>query len=112
MLNKEPLDETGMYLRRIAKTPLLNPQCELLLAERICHTRVALLTRIMANDLRLRVVLAQARKAARTNSASITLSTYKGSTWPRDKRRSSVLEAGIVAATDPPQEPEGYADRG
>ncbi len=64
MLNKEPLDETGMYLRRIAKTPLLNPQCELLLAERICHTRVALLTRIMANDYALRVVLAAARKAA------------------------------------------------
>jgi RNA polymerase sigma factor (sigma-70 family) len=53
-----------MYLRKIAKTPLLSREHEVATAEEVCRTRRAFLTRLLANDYALRVVLAAARKAA------------------------------------------------
>src|SRR5271165_4773937 len=57
-------DEMGIYLRKIAKTPLLDREDEVATAEKVCRTRRTLLTRLLANDYSLRVVLAAARKAA------------------------------------------------
>ena len=57
-------DEMGMYLRKIARTPLLSREHERAAAERVCRTRRALLSRLLANDYSLRLVLATARKAA------------------------------------------------
>jgi RNA polymerase sigma factor (sigma-70 family) len=53
-----------MYLRKIGRTPLLNRGDEVATAEKVCQTRRALLTRLLAGDYPLRVVLAAARKAA------------------------------------------------
>jgi RNA polymerase primary sigma factor len=53
-----------MYLRKIAKTPLLDRDHEVATAENVCQTRRTFLTRLLANDYSLRVVLAAARKAA------------------------------------------------
>jgi RNA polymerase primary sigma factor len=53
-----------MYLRKIAKTPLLDREKEAASAEKVCETRRALLTKLLANDYSLRLVLAAARKAA------------------------------------------------
>ena len=63
MLPRAP-DEMGMYLRKIAKTPLLNRDHEVATAEKVRRTRRAFLTRLLANDYSLRVVLTAARKAA------------------------------------------------
>ena len=63
MLPRTP-DEMGMYLRKIAKTPLLDREKEAASAEKVCETRRALLTKLLANDYSLRLVLAAARKAA------------------------------------------------
>ena len=63
MLPRTP-DEMGMYLRKIARTPLLNRDDEAAIAEKVCRTRRTFLTRLLANDYSLRVVLAAARKAA------------------------------------------------
>jgi len=63
MLPRTP-DEIGMYLRKIGKTPLLSRDNEVAIAENVCRTRRAFLTRLLANDYALRVVLAAARKAA------------------------------------------------
>jgi RNA polymerase primary sigma factor len=56
-------DEMGIYLRKIAKTPLMDREDEAANAEKVCRTRHALFTRLLANDYALRVVLAAARKA-------------------------------------------------
>jgi RNA polymerase primary sigma factor len=53
-----------MYLRNIAGTPLLDREDELAIAEKVCRTRRTFLTRLLANDCSLRVVLTAARKAA------------------------------------------------
>ena len=53
-----------MYLRKIARTPLLSNDNEVAAAEKVCQTRHTFLTRLLANDYSLRVVLAAARKAA------------------------------------------------
>jgi len=53
-----------MYLRKIARTPLLSRDDEVATAEKVCQTRRTFLTRLLANDYSLRVVLASARKAA------------------------------------------------
>ena len=58
------IDETGMYLRKISKTPLLDRDCEAAIADRVCRTRRTFLTGLLANDYSLRLVLAAARKAA------------------------------------------------
>jgi RNA polymerase primary sigma factor len=63
MLPHSP-DELGIYLRRIARTPLLGREEELAAAERVRQTRRALLTRLLASDFALRFVLAAARDAA------------------------------------------------
>ena len=63
MLPRTP-DDMGMYLRKIAKTPLLSRDHELAMAETVCRTRRTYLTRLLANDYSLRVVLSAARKAA------------------------------------------------
>jgi RNA polymerase sigma factor (sigma-70 family) len=63
MLPRTP-DEMGMYLRKIASTPLLSREHELATAEKVCQTRRRLLTRLLASDYSLRVVLTAARKAA------------------------------------------------
>ncbi len=63
MLPRTP-DEMGMYLRKIAGTPLLDRDHEAATAEKVCRTRRKFLTRLLANDYSLRVVLAAARKAA------------------------------------------------
>ncbi len=63
MLPRTP-DEMGMYLRKIARTPLLDRDDELLTAEKVCQTRRAFLTRLLANDYSLRLVMTAARKAA------------------------------------------------
>jgi RNA polymerase primary sigma factor len=52
-----------MYLRKIARTPLLSREDERAVAENVCRTRRAFLTRLLANDYALRTVLAAARKA-------------------------------------------------
>ena len=57
-------DELGVYLRKIAKTPLLSRDNERATAEKICQTRHKFLSRLLANDYSLRIVLAAARKAA------------------------------------------------
>src|SRR5208283_1906508 len=57
-------DEMGMYLRKIARTPLLDREDEVATAEKVCRTRRALLTRLLANDYSLRLILTVARKAA------------------------------------------------
>ena len=57
-------DEMGMYLRNIARTPLLDREDEVAIAEKVCRTRRTFLTRLLANDYSLRVVLTAARKAA------------------------------------------------
>ena len=57
-------DETGMYLRKIAGTPLLDREQEVATAEEVRRTRRAFLTRLLAGDYSLRSVLATARKAA------------------------------------------------
>ena len=62
MLPRTP-DELGMYLRKIAKTPLLSRDHEMVAAETVCRTRRTFLTRLLANDYSLRVVLTAARKA-------------------------------------------------
>jgi len=56
-------DEMGIYLRKIARTPLLDRDREAATAEKVCQTRRTFLTRLLANDYSLRVVLAAARKA-------------------------------------------------
>jgi RNA polymerase primary sigma factor len=53
-----------MYLREVAKTPLLSRENELAIAEKVCRTRRTYLTRLLANDYSFRVVLTAARKAA------------------------------------------------
>jgi RNA polymerase primary sigma factor len=53
-----------MYLRKIARTPLLSREGELAVAEKVCRTRRAFLTRLLANDYAMRLVLASARKAS------------------------------------------------
>ncbi len=58
------IDEMGMYLRKIARTPLLSRECELAIAEKVCRTRRAFLTRLLASDRALRLVLASAQRAA------------------------------------------------
>jgi RNA polymerase primary sigma factor len=58
------IDELGTYLRKIAETPLLGRDEEAAIAEKVCRTRRAFLTRLLAGDYALRVVLAAARKAA------------------------------------------------
>ena len=63
MLPRTP-DELGMYLRKIARTPLLDREQELATAEKVCQARRTFVTRLLANDYSLRVVLAAARKAA------------------------------------------------
>ena len=63
MLPRTP-DEMGIYLRKIAKTPLLSRDNELATAEKVCQTRRKFLSRLLANDYSLRVVLTAARKAA------------------------------------------------
>ena len=62
MLLRTP-DEMGMYLRKIAKTPLLDRDHEAATAERVCRTRRKFLTRLLANDYSLRLVLAAAQQA-------------------------------------------------
>jgi len=57
-------DEMGMYLRKIAKTPLLDREHEAVIAENVRRTRRTFFTRLLASDYALRVVLAAARKAA------------------------------------------------
>ena len=57
-------DETGIYLRKIGKTPLLSRDHEAAAAEEVCRTRRTFLTRLLASDYSLRVVLTAARKAA------------------------------------------------
>ena len=63
MLPRTP-DEIGMYLRKIAGTPLLDRDHEAEIAEKVCRTRRTFLTGLLANDYSLRLVLAAARKAA------------------------------------------------
>src|SRR5208283_3654984 len=63
MLPRTP-DEMGMYLRKIARTPLLDRDREVAIADKVCRTRRAFLTGLLANDYSLRLVLAAARKAA------------------------------------------------
>ena len=63
MIPRTP-DEMGMYLRKIAGTPLLDRDDEMATAEKVCQTRRTFLTRLLANDYALRIVLAAARKAA------------------------------------------------
>ena len=63
MLPRTP-DEMGMYLRKIAGTPLLDRDDEVATAEKVCRTRRTFLTRLLASDYSLRLVLAAARKAA------------------------------------------------
>ena len=63
MLPRTP-DEMGMYLRKIAKTPLLDREREMQIAAQVCQTRRKFLTRLLASDYALRFVLAAARKAA------------------------------------------------
>jgi RNA polymerase primary sigma factor len=58
------IDEMGMYLRKIARTPLLSREGERSVAEKVCRTRRALLTRLLANDYALRLVLDSARRAS------------------------------------------------
>ncbi len=58
------IDEMGIYLRKIARTPLLDRESELAVAEKVCRTRRAFLTPLLANDYALRLVLAAARKAS------------------------------------------------
>src|SRR6516162_3506931 len=58
------IDEMGMYLRKIARTPLLSREGELAVAEKVCQTRRAYLTRLLANDYALRLVLTSARRAS------------------------------------------------
>ena len=62
MLPRTP-DDLGMYLRKIVKTPLLSRDRETAIAEKVCRTRRTFLTRLLANDYALRVVLTAARKA-------------------------------------------------
>jgi RNA polymerase primary sigma factor len=57
------IDEMGMYLRKIARTPLLDREGEQATAAKVCRTRRIFLTRLLANDRSLRIVLAAARKA-------------------------------------------------
>ena len=57
------IDEMGMYLKKIAGTPLLDRDDEMASAEEVCRTRRALLTGLLASDYSLRLVLAAARKA-------------------------------------------------
>ena len=57
-------DELGVYLRKIAKTPLLSRDNERATAEKVCQTRHKFLSRLLAIDYSLRIVLAAARKAA------------------------------------------------
>ena len=56
-------DAMGTYLRKIAKTPLLSRDDEAVIAEKVCRTRRTFLTRLLASDYALRIVLAAARKA-------------------------------------------------
>jgi RNA polymerase primary sigma factor len=58
------VDELGIYLRRIARTPLLSREEELEAAGRVCRARQNYLTRLLANDVSLRMVLASALKAS------------------------------------------------
>jgi RNA polymerase primary sigma factor len=53
-----------MYLRKIAGTPLLDRDDEVATAEQVCRTRHSFLTRLLASDYSLRLVLAAARNAA------------------------------------------------
>jgi RNA polymerase primary sigma factor len=53
-----------MYLRKIARTPLLDRDHEVVTAEKVCQARRDLISGLLANDYSLRVVLAAARKAA------------------------------------------------
>jgi RNA polymerase primary sigma factor len=62
MLPRTP-DEMGIYLRKITRTPLLDRDHETVIAQRVGQTRRALLTRLLANDYSLRVVLRAALKA-------------------------------------------------
>jgi RNA polymerase primary sigma factor len=57
-------DEMGIYLRKIAGTPLLNRETEAAIAETVARARRRFLTRLLATDYSLRVVLAAAVKAA------------------------------------------------
>jgi len=63
-MSLQTIDEMGMYLRKIARTPLLSREGELRIAEKVCRTRRAYLTRLLADDRSLRLVLSAARRAS------------------------------------------------
>ena len=88
MLPSTP-DELGVYLRKIAKTPLLSRDNERATAERFCRTRHKFLTQLLANDYSLRIVLAAARRLPTTSCVSTTSSTYKGLMRPHVNFKSS-----------------------
>jgi RNA polymerase primary sigma factor len=57
-------DEMGIYLGKIGRTPLLSRETEAASAEHVCRARRRFLTRLLANDYSLRLVLAAARRSA------------------------------------------------
>lgn len=57
------IDELGMYLRNITRTPLLSREAESAIAAKVCRTRRSYLTRLLADDRALRMLLASAQRA-------------------------------------------------
>ena len=89
------LDETGMYLRKIAGTPLLDRDGEVVSAERVCRTRRTFLTRLLANDYSLRLVLAAARKAAEHKLRIDHVVDLQGIDVAARQRAYDRLDAGV-----------------
>ena len=111
MLPRTP-DEMGMYLRKIARTPLLSQDNEVATAEKVCQTRRTFLSRLLANDYSLRVVLAAARKAAEHKLRIDHVVDVQGINMAARQEAYDRLHAGVkVLRRALQQEPPGSADR-
>jgi hypothetical protein len=80
-------DEMGIYLRKIAKTPLLSRDNALATVEKVCQTRRKFLSRLLANDYSLRVVLTIPQPARGWPFASLPSLTWRSAVRPPTRPR-------------------------
>jgi RNA polymerase sigma factor (sigma-70 family) len=94
-MNTLTIDEMGMYLRKIARTPLLSREGELAIAEKVCRARRTFLTRLLASDRALRMVLASARRAAARKLRIDYVVDVEGITIPARREAFTRLNEGV-----------------
>jgi RNA polymerase primary sigma factor len=84
-----------MYLRKISRSPLLDRDREVAIAEQVCGTRRTFLTGLLANDYSLRLVLAAARKAVQHRLRIDYVVDVQGITAAARREANDRLQAGV-----------------